>query len=177
MFFHLIWFLIYIARRTSESAPLGRLRHVYFLFPPSSKWVHFINVTMLSITNYPNTSGDILKGLVFEWRPREQTLHWAIRNACSHPSPAGCTCWSQPLPSTHETSPGPVEPPRLGSCPGAFSCSHSPGDGLRASWGGAEGERAIVSLMVINVLHELNIWRNDNRGFVGYLLILHHGRV
>lgn len=48
-------------------------------------------------------------------------------------SPAGCTCSSQPLPLTRETSPEPVEPLRPGSFPDAFSCSRSPGDALPVS--------------------------------------------
>lgn len=57
---------------------------------------------------------------------------------CLHQSPASCTCWSQLLPLTHETSPGPVELPHLESCPGASSCSRNPADGLQASSDGAE---------------------------------------
>lgn len=64
----------------------------------------------------------------------------------SRQSPAGCTCWSRPLPLTRETSPGPVEPPHLGSFPGAFSCSRNPDDGLPASSDGAEALRTVVDL-------------------------------
>lgn len=60
------------------------------------------------------------------------------QNGHLHQSPAGCTCSSRPPPLTHGTSPGPVGPPHLGSCPDAFSCNRSPGDGPPASSGGAE---------------------------------------
>lgn len=72
-------------------------------------------------------------------------MHNTVTSKSSHQSPGGCTCLSRPLPLTHETSPGPVGPPHLGSCPDAFSCNRSPGDGLPASSGGAEVLRAVVN--------------------------------
>lgn len=58
----------------------------------------------------------------------------------------GCTCWFQPLPLTHETSPEPVEPLHPGFCLDAFSCSHSQGVGLpTSSDGAAENELQLLS--------------------------------
>lgn len=75
-----------------------------------------------------------------------RTTHSTVITKASHPSPTGCTCWSQPLPLTHETSPGPVEPPHLGFSPDVFSCNRSPGDDPPASLGGAEEVRVIFCL-------------------------------
>lgn len=85
--------------------------------------------------------------------------HQTIRSKFSHQFPAGCTCSSQPLPLTRETSPATVEYPHLGSCPDASSCSHSPAGGLPVSSGGANVLRATVNF---EWAHKLNLpWINS----------------
>lgn len=88
-----------------------------------------------------------------------------LRSKASHLFPAGCTCWSRPLPLTHETSPAPVEPLHLGFSPDAFSCNRSPGDDLPVSLGDA-GEvkvqltlrnRCTVCVLVIKVTSVCNL--------------------
>lgn len=97
------------------------------------------------VLEYGLQRGRILLKFMFQGTDTN-TTHKTITNKSSHQSPVDCTCSSLPLPLTHETSPGPVEPPHLGSCPDAFSCNRSPGDGLPASLGDAEVLTSIVNL-------------------------------